>query len=513
MTPRETYLTAHRRLWHNASAGAIQAVLSGIILFFLLRVLIERLGMDQIGIWALLMAWLSLGRMADMGMSGAIVRLGASLIAANKIRDAYRTIWLGSLLSSILTAALIVIISGIIWLFFHKLIQSQSSPSTFIILSGIISWLSSVLVSLRAGLDAMSRVDLRQMSSLFQNTLLLVSVYVIVKNNELQTLLSAQVAASLGSIVFVLITYFSARIKPQGKEEKVSKVNQILRGLISYGLPFQVSTIAGLLLEPLIKLLLGIYSTLAVIACYELSSRIINQARSVLVSAAEALIPHAAILSVENNAEELTKSHSNYCKLNVMMSTLGFSLLITGMPTISWLWFGYHYDEFLLCGCVLGYSAWLSVMAVPAYFFAQGMGVQRWNVFAHMTILGVSLLLGIALGYLGAATGVLMSYVIAIVLGNGLVLYGNKKTMLSNQSNQVWRKVMSVPWTMTLFPIIAMVPTVYALNAQRTHQGSLGMSLSVSIIIMIMILTHREFLENVRKITKKIAVKIEGKTT
>ena len=73
---------AARRLLTNASAGAAQALISGLVLFGLYRVLLARLGAEQVGVWSLLMAWLSLVRIADLGLPGAIVRFLAPLFAS-----------------------------------------------------------------------------------------------------------------------------------------------------------------------------------------------------------------------------------------------------------------------------------------------------------------------------------------------------------------------------------------------------------------------------------------------
>jgi O-antigen/teichoic acid export membrane protein len=497
--------TANRQLWLNATAGAAQALFCGIILFLIFRILINRLDMDQIGTWALLMAWLSLGRIADLGMPGAIIRIGAVLNASNRIREAYHVIWIGSMLTGLLTAACTMIIGVVIYYVFFNIIVQEHEPIALIILAILTSWLSHFLVPIRSALDAINRVDLRHLSTVVQNSLLLVTVYFLVDAGNLLTLFTAQLLANVGCLIFVLVLHFIIREKlykendfKEGEKESFTKT---IRILLSYGVPFQLSTVAGLLLDPLVKLLLSSYSSLAIVAYYELSSRIINQARAVLVSPSEALVPFAAKLSVEGNQEEMAKTYSRASQINMIISTLGFSLLIACLPIIGLLWFGHHKYEFMLCGAILGYTTWVSIMAVPAYFFSQGLGDQRWNVWAHITILGVVLILGVILGYLSSMIGILIGYTFAITIGNFLVLYGLNKRLMSKSGS---RQAIRIPSVAAIFPVIAILPIIYSLQCPESHIVSVLLSLFVSLVIISVHIRQPELLDVYKEIKCKL---------
>jgi O-antigen/teichoic acid export membrane protein len=66
-----------RRIFSNAALSVLQTGISAILLFFLYRYLLVRLGPEQLGVWSVVLASTSVARLSDMGFSGAVVRFVA----------------------------------------------------------------------------------------------------------------------------------------------------------------------------------------------------------------------------------------------------------------------------------------------------------------------------------------------------------------------------------------------------------------------------------------------------
>ena len=151
-------------------------------------------------------------------------------------------------------------------------------------------------VAIRSGLDALQRVDLRQGTLVIQNLLLLVAAVGLVDRRGLAGLMLAQVIASVGTVVITAWALLrELRRQPQPPGQTATPAGS-LRRLLAYGVPFQLSTMSGLMLDPLAKLFLGHFADLAAVTWYEMASKLITQVRQVLVNAVESLVPHVAAL-------------------------------------------------------------------------------------------------------------------------------------------------------------------------------------------------------------------------
>ena len=71
----------HRRLFLNAVTTLLQVLGSAVVLFFLYRFLIRRIGMDGLGIWSLILATTSIVALANQGFSASIVKFVAQYAA------------------------------------------------------------------------------------------------------------------------------------------------------------------------------------------------------------------------------------------------------------------------------------------------------------------------------------------------------------------------------------------------------------------------------------------------
>jgi len=63
-----------RQILINAIMSVVQIVVIGIVLFILYRFLLNTIGVEQLGIWSLVLATTSVTQIASFGLSGSVVK-------------------------------------------------------------------------------------------------------------------------------------------------------------------------------------------------------------------------------------------------------------------------------------------------------------------------------------------------------------------------------------------------------------------------------------------------------
>ncbi len=474
-----------RRLLTNVVAGAGQALVSGVVLFVLYRVLLDRLGAEQIGAWSLLMAWFALPRLADLGLPGGMVRLGAAASAAGDMQRVLAVLTRGVLLACVLTAIGSGITAIALGAYAPAFLARQPDVGCLLLLGGLVAWLSCIAVAVRAGLDALQRVDLRHGTLVFQNVLLLGGVCLLVDGKGFEGLLLAQALASgaaLAVTTWMLLHELRRRRHQAVLCTKIESQGSVMRPLLVYGFPFQVTTITGFLIEPVVKLMLGQIAGLTSVAWYEMASRMIGQARAVAVNALEALVPHVAALSDAERRSKLVDDYRRSFILNLAFATLGISLFLANLPLIGWLWIGYDEPLFLSFAALLTLGWWVTALAVPAYFVAQGIGVQRWNVLAHVIIALANILFAAVLGAWWGSIGVIAGCVLATVIGNAVVIIGLQREMRGITGQSV---IAVIPSGYLLVAGLAILPLVYVWQWSPSRPVLLLISFAATFLVVV----------------------------
>jgi O-antigen/teichoic acid export membrane protein len=454
--------SGRRRLLANAMAGAGQALLSGIALFALYRILLDRLGGEGVGAWSLLLAWFALARLADLGLPGGMVRFGAVAMGAGDSAHATSVIVRGVVVAGLLTAVGALLVAGAVIACAPGFLMRRPEALQLIAWAGLATWLSCLSAAIRAGLDAMQRVDLRHGMLLLQNLLLLGGVVLIVEKDGILGALQAQAFATGAAVAVTAMILVHEMRKRRARSPSPGHDRTfpgLMRALLGYGLPFQVTTICGFLVDPLVKVLLGHFADLSAVAWFEMASRLVGQARAVAISALEALVPHIAAFTPDEQRQRLVEDYRLAFRANLIFTSAGVAMLLANLPLIGHLWIGHQEPAFVNFAALLILGWWVSALAAPAYFVAQGIGVQRWNVLAHATIAVANAALGCLLGLYWGGTGVVCGSVLATVLGNILVISGAHRELLRLGGPPV---DLPIPVVHVLALALAALPLVHA---------------------------------------------------
>ncbi|MGC8888266.1 MAG: polysaccharide biosynthesis C-terminal domain-containing protein, partial [Verrucomicrobiia bacterium] len=99
-----------RRVFINAIMSLVQIVLVAGVLFFLYRFLLKTIGVEQFGIWSLVLSTTSVLQVANFGLSGSVVKFVAKYMAREEYNNVSEVIQ-----TAVISIALIVGFSLILW--------------------------------------------------------------------------------------------------------------------------------------------------------------------------------------------------------------------------------------------------------------------------------------------------------------------------------------------------------------------------------------------------------------
>lgn len=412
---------SRRPVIRNAGMTIAQVMVSGVILFFLYRYLLNTIGVAKLGVWSVVMATASASRMSELGLSGSVVKFVAKYRArldVFRVSEVIQT-------AVISTAILLGVMLGLLFPFFSWLLKfvipsSDLADGLAILPYTLISlWFIAVAGVFQSGLDGCQRIDLRSWILMGSSIFYLVLTVMLVPDFGLIGLAFGQVLQT--GIVLVMswiLLRHELKILPL-IPYRWSKI--LFREMIGYGANFQIVSIVGMMFEPVTKGLLSRFGGLAMVGYYEMASRMILQFRAMIVSANNVLVPVIAALQ-ETTPDSIRTIYRESYRLVVYLSVPLFSGLVTAIPVISELWIGAYEDTFVFFAMVLTVAWFLNILISPAYFTNLGTGQLLWNTVGHVVIGVLNLILGVVLGLLYGGIGVVWGWAVALIIGSSLIL-------------------------------------------------------------------------------------------
>lgn len=407
----------NRRLFKNASFSAVQTIVSAVMLFFLYRYLLSKLGAEQLGVWAVVLSSTSVARLSDMGLSGAAAKFVAKNLASGDRNVASHVVQTASLSIGAVLAILLILAYPILLFVLAWVIPANSMYLAKSILPwAILSlWFGMVSGIFQSALDGCQRMDIRNVILIFCNVVYLISVFWLVPNYGLAGLAKGQFVQSVALAVLGWLAIrrqlsFSAVI-PHVWEKA------LFNEMFSYAVNFQISSIASMLFEPVTKFLLTKYGGLSETAYYEMASQLIMKVRAIVISGFQAVVP--VIAGVGNDDQDrlsdmYRKSYRvlNYISLPYYM-TFGMAL-----PLISILWVGRIEIRFIVFSSLLCCGWMLANIGVPAYFHNIGTGHLKWNTVNHLLTAFLSIPMGTILGSQYGGYAVVSAAMFSLVFSN-----------------------------------------------------------------------------------------------
>jgi O-antigen/teichoic acid export membrane protein len=405
---------------HNAATSMLQIVVSGLTLIVLYKVLIRLIGIEQLGIWSLVLATTSMAQLAAMGITGSIVKYVAQYGASGESGKIALLIETAAISIAVIFVLVLAAAYPLAGQYLNYALPSGLRQAAVAILPHALAayWIAMLTSVFQAGLYGSQRISWRNYLLMADSVCYLVLCYFVAGSYGLVGLAWARVIQNLLSLVtsWVLLRKSVPGLRPLPRRWD----RGVFREIIGYSMNFQVISLLALLCDPLTKGLLSRFGSASQVGYYEMANRLVQQFRSLIVSANQVLIPAFAQLK-ELDPERIRSVYLRSYRLLFFISVPVFSLLAVGAPLVSELWIGSRQPGFIQALLILSAGWFVNTLCVPAYYAGMGTGELRWNVISHCLMAALNVCLGYALGLRFGGAGVVTGWAIALALAGVLL--------------------------------------------------------------------------------------------
>jgi len=398
----------------NASWVVVQVVVSTIVLFVVYYVLVRAVGIDQIGLLAIVSTMAVAARLSELGLSGAVTRFVAEYLARDERAEAGQVIVTAAVALSLSGGLGVFLVWPVLQAILPFIIDERLVRSTHVLLPATLFalWMNIVSGCLLMSLDGVNRADRRAQITVLSQGVFAVVTIVMIRPLGIVAIPVGQTAQAM--CVFLLATLVLGGELPETMSARPT-ITCFMR-IWRYGAQLQLITLLILFYDPGTKLLLNHYGTLSAVGYFDMANRLIGQIRSVIVSANQVMVPHYAMLNATNPGMLAGAVRANF-QLLIKGSSVVFSLLSVSLFLISKLWTGVIDLEFIKISMILIIGAFANVLNGAVYFKNMATNSLTNNVKGWFTIVIVTITGGVFGGIAFGVTGVVVSISAGLIAG------------------------------------------------------------------------------------------------
>jgi O-antigen/teichoic acid export membrane protein len=411
-------------LSRNTLAALGQAVLVSGMMFLVYRVVVQSAGLEELGMWSLIMTGSTVARAGDVSGAGGLGRFIAMIRSGTDIgSDIVETTH-----TVLLTSAAINLTIGIALYFLApfvlrfaltpELLPRAIELLPFVVVIIVLGGLAGAVIS---GIDGTQRIDLRAMVAVSSAVVSFLIVLVLVPRIGIVGFGIAQVVSQFFTII-VGWTVLHRQV-PEIGWFPYRWQRTAFRASTGFGLKLNGISLLTLLFDPLVKFSFGATGGASQVALYELASRAITQIRGFAVAASMALIPVFASMQPHEQARRiaLLEKAVNTSAYAAVAAAAAATVLA---PIVSLIVLGKVSAPLLYMSVPLIFAWTMQLPTVPVYLAAQTDGRMRWNALSH-ALVAVAVIAGALLERAGIAGTLLTSIVVGLLLSSLTVLTGN----------------------------------------------------------------------------------------
>jgi len=409
------------QLGHNAIWSGVQTLVATVALFWVYRYLLDVLSAESIGVWSTVVATVSFGRLADLGINTATSRYLAEDVARKDWESASRTFLLSLGIAVVFVALAVALIymlfAGVMTGILGKGAGLQQAVELFPAAVAAM-WMSVVSAIILALLDGAQRADLRAQISSGGTVCHVVAAYALVPHLGLPGIAWSQFAQHVMTCTVGL--FVAKRVLPGIRFRYLPRRSDFTR-ILGYSLRFQAISVAQIVLESSTKFLVVKFGGTSFAGFFEMAYRLIMQLRGIIASMLQVLIPYAAYTHVADReaVDKVTEKSTNMVATIALPLFAGVCLFA---PLVSFAWLGRVEGNFVISVQLLAISWGFTLIAAPSFYVMTGVGALGtifWATAANVVVLGAA---GLVLGALLGASGVLIAAAVGHGVGAGMVL-------------------------------------------------------------------------------------------
>lgn len=415
-------------LRRNIVSAALQSIIAMVAVFGTYRIVINAVGIEVFGLWSVLLAGAAIARVADVSGGSGLARFVAECDAGKRPTIGAVAFVHTTFLS---TLGLMLLGSGLLYLLAPPLIRyfAPDSAEQIIRLVPLALLVSVILPALSAlmcsALDGTRRVDLRAALMSTSYIVLLGTTWSLVGRYGIYGFAAALATQHLFLIISAWLVL--RHVMPDLGWLPRQWSSPAFRESFGFGLSVQATAFAGLLSDPLARVLIASSGGVVAAGHYELALKLMQQLRSVFVAAIQPLVPQVAALShSDGNVRSLIVRS---VRLAAVAGMVFVAIAVIVAPLYAHVMVKPFSPEIVIYSILLGAGYGVNLIAVPLFFGGVARGVMRWNLGSQFVMAGCIGVIGGIFAMVMGGTGVIVGQLAGLLAGAAMVGVGNAKVL------------------------------------------------------------------------------------
>ena len=467
--------TIKKLIFSPAGISIFEHVAVTLLMMVTFAILIRKYGLDIIGLWVLMTAFINFAYIGDVWSRGLLSFMGEGHGANTpEVAASFAS-------TNIITGAIgyFVIISicgiGLYLLAPHIFAKEhQGFVTATIPLMVFAYWLLASAGNFLQAFIGFGRPQFSCLQRVGGALLFLAMISIHDNDSGLASIFKAQIIQGAGMLSFGIIIYYG--VITRHISHKIWDYHK-LGDLVRFGTKMLSVGIVQSTTEPIIKLLVGHFAGIVIVAIFEVANRLVMGVRGLTLSVGAIIITYFARISSLEKTDKSADITDEYCMVSRLMlggSLMMFALLFACAPLLEWLFFDADTAQpeqglFVLILVALGLAWLLNTMTSTVYFLLVALRFSG-QLFISELIRAIIITLG---GFLLAKVFGFNGLLLGMVLGFGLssfYLFWQAGNVLGSSLKELFYKItadsktMTIPLIWSLFFIVLAIFLPYELR-------------------------------------------------
>jgi len=387
-----------------------------LVALFLTPYIIQHIGIERYGIWAIVGAITGYFGLMDFGIGTSFVKYIAEFYTTKDYKKINQLINTGFIFYSVF--AILIIVLGFLTinplLILFKIPANLHNEALFVFLLGIILFaVSNALSPFMAVQAGLQRMDVSNKVAVAVSIPMIIgTVFFLEAGYGLPGLMvNNAIILVITGITNIIIAF---RILPQLKFNLFAFNRKMFKKLFGFGYKLQVVKLSSLAGPQTDKLLISYFLNLGLVTFYQLGNLIVEKVKDLSLLIISALLPAISELKAK---DEMVKIKSLYIKavkyvLFFIMPLTVFLVINARLTILTWMNQDFKKAVLTLQILILGF--FVNTLTGPGAIIVQGIGKPEYHMrlsLAHLVLnLFLSIVLIVKFGFIGVLIGTSLSY-------------------------------------------------------------------------------------------------------
>lgn len=486
----------------NAISAILLVLITAVVYVFLYKYLVARVGIEQLGVWSIVIATISVGAVANNALSESVVRFVALYSIKNEWENVAKVLITSCYILGILLFVFLLVIYAASYYLLPFVIKNNYLPLARSLLPyGLLGfWANGVASAFLSFFEGLRLAYIKNIISAVCVILFYVCSLAMVPRYGLIGVVYAQVIQSVVLLVVSAILVFVRA--PVFTFRPIGVRSPLFKQIVNFSVNLQVVSIVTILYEPVTKYFLARYGNISFVGFYEMGNRLILQARSVIIAATQILVPNLTI-EAEKSTEALKVIY--YKVFSVVMSAATFMLtaIIIFLPYISIFWIGHVEPIFILSTLILGIAWYINIITSPVYFVNYATNSLKINLKGHLIIAAANPVFCFVLGVFFGSYFIVTGWAAALMLGSVYTMVASHKKYAVNNTGLFKPEVTRVLWGV-FFSVISWLVYIELIKTCSLQLMMLFAFLIFTALVTVTIIIDRNFIYIVNVVRSKL---------